>query len=148
MDSTASLSEEEAVDVTDPTASRFRYEKIDILIGSPIPAGWVIVSTKGSYFTIANLAGAPYKATLKILALNALPRYNLFPAGWVITRVEGNGAWSTTVYTIRNLAGAPRGAQAKRLGISPHPAGWVIISREYLSSDRTPATTRYTIQKT
>jgi hypothetical protein len=92
-------------------------EEQSVQIGSPIPAGWVIVRPNGgNSIIIRNVNGAATGAEHSVMVGSPIP------AGWVIVRP--NGAGSTI---IKNLNGAPAGTEQSVVLGSPIPDGWVIV---------------------
>lgn len=110
-----------------------------IVVGSPIPAGWVITNeqTSGttSYYIIENVSCAQYRDTQTVLVGSPIP------ANWVITNEQSSGI--TSYYYIRYVMGAPYGDTETVLSSSPIPSGWVITGTQNSGND-----TYYTIQNT
>lgn len=97
-----------------------------VVVGSPIPSGWVITNeqTSGStsYYDILNVSCAQFRDMETVLVGSPIP------ANWVITNEQSSGI--TSYYDIEYLMGAPTGDIETVLSSSPIPSGWVIISTQ------------------
>lgn len=90
-------------------------QEIWVMLGSPIPTGWVVIRTSGNMNLIKDLNNAP--AGYEVWVMLGSP----IPTGWVVIRSSGN------MNLLKNLNNAPSGQEVWVMLGSPVPDGWIII---------------------
>ncbi|TQK61950.1 hypothetical protein FB479_10633 [Brevibacillus sp. AG162] len=90
-------------------------QEVWVMLGSPIPTGWVVIRSSGNMNLIKDMNNAP--AGYEVWVMLGSP----IPDGWVVIRSSG------TMNQIKNLNNAPSGQEVWVMLGSPIPDGWVIV---------------------
>jgi len=90
-------------------------QEVWVMLGSPIPSGWVVIRSTGTMNLIKDMNNAP--AGYEVWVMLGSP----MPPGWVVIRSTG------TMNLLKNLNNAPSNQEVWVMLGSPIPDGWIVI---------------------
>ncbi|TKI57370.1 hypothetical protein E8L90_18985 [Brevibacillus antibioticus] len=90
-------------------------QEVWVMLGSPIPSGWVVIRSTGTMNLIKDVNKAP--AGYEVWVMLGSP----IPTGWAVIRSSGN------MNLIKNLNNASSGQEVWVMLGSPIPDGWIVI---------------------
>ncbi|MED1945255.1 hypothetical protein P4V62_10040 [Brevibacillus formosus] len=90
-------------------------QEVWVMLGSPIPTGWVVIRSSGNMNLIKDMNNAPSGYEVWVMLGSPIPD------GWVVIRSSGS------MNQIKNLNSASSNQEVWVMLGSPIPDGWVVI---------------------